>query len=56
MSNRTMVGDGGVEVESVGQLARPLIAQTRRREDEDSLDGTSRQKLRHDQACLNRLP
>ena len=44
-------GDG----EALRQLVRPLLAQARRREDQDACDRAARQKLGDDQAGLNRF-
>ena len=49
------VDDGGVEVEAPRELARPLIAQARRREDEYFLHGAARAELCDGEPRLNRF-
>jgi hypothetical protein len=49
------VDDLGIEVEAPCELARPLIAQTRRREDEYLLCGAARVQLRDGEPGLNRF-
>ena len=54
-SQHTPVDWGGADFEAPGQLVRPLFAQPRRRQNQHAVDRVSRQKLGHDQACLDRL-
>ena len=55
-AKRRRIDDRRVDVEAFAKLARPLIAQAGRRQDQHAVRRPPRPQLRKDQARLNRLP